>query len=330
MQNNSTVTSHQNEVVYDPDELYRRTQSQIYRLQETLLNSSKSARVQRSDNDVTPVTTHRPPITTTAASLANNATTSLNISPSILPAPPSARELPIVDSTPVLRYTKSKYKDLPRLIGEITYHPTKTGIFKSYDNPGNNTTESSSVAAAVAITQPEPPYLSNFKLYDIPDPLLPNFTRDKINKLIKIKIPYRYIRDLLESRLERATHAQLWGTDIYTDDSDPLLALQHVGFFDRSDFYDLKKLTPANLSNFNDVIGNDDDDNDRQLTKRSGGGEVSKYDLEVTVLLLDTLSAYIGTDRFGICSRDWYGVAPHDGLSFGIYQIEVKPAVIDV
>ena len=116
----------------------------------------------------------------------------------------------------------------------------------------------------------------------------------------------------------RATHAQLWGTDIYTDDSDPLLALQHVGFFDRSNFYDLKKLTPANLSNFNDVIGDD------------GDGKVSEYDLEVTVLLLDTLGGYIGTDRFGICSRDWYGVAPHDGLSFGIYQIEVKPAVIDV
>src|SRR5262249_58971286 len=54
------------------------------------------------------------------------------------------------------------------------------------------------------------------------------FTERDLNCTFTIRIPRFYL--LAEERLRICTDRCLWGTDLYTDDSDPLAAAMHAGW----------------------------------------------------------------------------------------------------
>lgn len=147
----------------------------------------------------------------------------------------------------------------------------------------------------------------------------------KENCTLTIKIPRIHISDI--SREEITRRKAVWGTDIYTDDSDVIAACIHEGWFrgawapgvDTS-LLDLEiGEPPAGPIDIGQV-----------LTKPppSGPWKVpKKHDAHVNILILPKLVEYKGCVRFGIKSREW-GVkrngykGSHDGLSFKIMSVQ--------
>lgn len=105
------------------------------------------------------------------------------------------------------------------------------------------------------------------------------------------------------SRQEITSRKAVWGTDIYTDDSDVIAAYIHQGWFKGqwADDVDI------------DLLGLELDDGPPESPKdyldkppRRGPMDVpKKRDLHVTVLVLPKLEKYSSTTRFGIRSREW-------------------------
>jgi hypothetical protein len=91
-------------------------------------------------------------------------------------------------------------------------------------------------------------------------------------------------RDANESVYRR----KLWGTDIYTDDSDVVAALYHCGHV-----------------------------NEAKAAENKG-------DCVATLLILPALTKYLGSYRNGFRSRSW--LVRHDGVSFMIHDVKfVQP-----
>lgn len=284
-------TTEKNPISNDPNETYRKTQSQIYSLQETILDSTRKA-------NLTSQVTHR-----------ENEEKQL-LGPHPDPNLKGDLQLPTMDSLPILNYIANKYKQEPDLVGEMEYVSEKTGKFIKYVKDGSTNSYNEANCNGTILSAPvELPYPYNFEQQYTPNCFLPSFNTESINTLVKIKIDASEINKFLASNSKRLENRELWGTDIYTDDSDPLLALKHVGFFETNIDGLVRKRTPANMHNQDNVIG--------------GEFVPSESSLEVTVLLLDCLQGYFGLNRYGIVARSWLDSVPHDGLSFGIYEIKI-------
>lgn len=245
---------------YDPNEAYRRTQSQIYSLQETILNSTRASRSKKNRDDE---------------------------GTDVFPSANSARTT--VNSKPVLERTKSTYGEPDRIIGSFRYHAYKEA---------HRETESI----------PFP-----FDLYELamPRPFLPGYGSDSINGLVEIKISYEDLQSSVELKdSPRTLNNEVWGTDIYSDDSDPILVFRHCGLSLQDANGSCR--TPANLENSDNVIG----------TVPPAG---TPFDIEALLLLLPPLQKYTSLRRHGITSRKWgdEGTVPHDGLSYGIFAINI-------
>lgn len=145
-------------------------------------------------------------------------------------------------------------------------------------------------------------------------PCLPPFSEAYINCFVEMKIPYKFIKEFLEDcesgRIQRKR--ELWGGvgGIYTDDSDILSVLKHLGVFDNN-----ADLTEINESWKQEHIV-------RPLNIHKDGDGVELLDLSVTLLLLPTLKQYYGFFKNDINSRSWLGEQPHNGLSFGVWNIK--------
>ncbi|KAK9446826.1 uncharacterized protein V1518DRAFT_422738 [Limtongia smithiae] len=103
---------------------------------------------------------------------------------------------------------------------------------------------------------------------------------DRVNSIIQVRIARRF---LLRNANPHVTRRRVWGTDVYTDDSDVVAALYHAGF-----------LPPAR--------------------------DVGAGDCVATLRILPVLVRYQGCFRNGINSRTW--LAPHDGVSFRIEAVQ--------
>ncbi|CDR43297.1 CYFA0S11e03488g1_1 [Cyberlindnera fabianii] len=144
-------------------------------------------------------------------------------------------------------------------------------------------------------------------------PLLPEL-RDHINSIVTVRVPSWQITELQNNKhyQERA----IWGTDIYTDDSDILLILKHNGFLPQVDpelegeEKTMEKRTPGNKDNISNITQSVT--NFRQFVNIIGG------DVHVDLIVLPPLVEYAGTFRNGINSRAWKG---HDGMSLAIYGV---------
>lgn len=145
-------------------------------------------------------------------------------------------------------------------------------------------------------------------------PVLPPLTDAYINSFVDVKIPYKHIKQFLEQREEGQIEKrrELWGGagGVYTDDSNILSVLCHVGLFN-----DALNLTDCNSAwTSTDLV--------KPLKVHTDIDGVELLDLSVTLLLLPTLKEYHGFWRNGINSRSWTGDSLHDGLSFGIYSVK--------
>lgn len=194
----------------------------------------------------------------------------------------------VVDSTDVLSYA-SKFPR--RHLGSLVYTPFPT--LSSYRQ------------------------LSLFSGLDVKHdtkvPLLPEL-REHINSIVTVRIPAWYVDDLRNN--PHYLRRELWGSDVYTDDSDVLLMLKHNGFLPALDEQiegndaPMDKQTPGNTSNAHNV--QQTTHNYAHFMNILGG------DIHVDLLVLPPLRAYQGCFRNGINSRAWRA---HDGMSVAVFGV---------
>jgi hypothetical protein len=158
-----------------------------------------------------------------------------------------------------------------------------------------------------------------------PQPL-PRFEGNE-NCTFTIKIPRVHLTDV--SREEITSRRAVWGTDIYTDDSDVIAACIHQGWF-KGAWPEGIDESLLGLELNEDGVVQPTPSTDEIWTKPSPAGptDVPKNrDLHVTILVLPLLNKYGSITRFGIRSREWGGKydgysSVHDGLSFMIESIQ--------
>jgi hypothetical protein len=115
----------------------------------------------------------------------------------------------------------------------------------------------------------------------------------------------------------------LWGTDVYTDDSDVLAAAIHSGWLQGAFAEDIGELGLSILLGDSCTLPPIDE----EITERpvSGPSIVPEgMELHVTILILPTLERYASSIRYGVKSREWGGEKKggHDGLSFMILSVK--------
>lgn len=171
-----------------------------------------------------------------------------------------------------------------------------------------------------------------------PVPLPWDLIKDNLNCTLTVKVGKQHLTPA--AREEITSRRALWGTDIYTDDSDVVAACIHGGWIrgewpedvdvDMLDLYTTdakdKRGRKSGAANTAAQV-----DNMVVLDAPPKGGPQNvpeNQDLHVTVLILPTLEKYASSCRFGIRSRQFGGDitdvdglphrAKHDGLSFMI------------
>jgi hypothetical protein len=160
-----------------------------------------------------------------------------------------------------------------------------------------------------------------------PEPL-PRFEGQE-NCTFTVKVPGVYLGDV--SREEITRRRAVYGTDVYTDDSDVVAACIHQGWFRGawSKDVDVDLLGLEIEAAVDGTVNGKGYENDL-LSEPPSKGPMhvpKKKDLHVTVLILPALEKYASTTRFGMKSREWGGrhdgyQGIHDGLSFMILRIQ--------
>lgn len=157
-----------------------------------------------------------------------------------------------------------------------------------------------------------------------PNPLPP--FKGKDNSVFTVKIPPVYLDEI--SRREITKRSAVWGTDIYTDDSDVIAACIHQGWFRGAwnedvavELLDLEIEVDEPQEPFSV-------DNIMTCPPPTGPIVVPEgYECHVTLVILPQLQKYGSMTRFGLRSKEWgytregYTSA-HDGVSFMIHSIE--------
>ncbi|KAM0505882.1 hypothetical protein ACHAQF_002984 [Verticillium nonalfalfae] len=176
-----------------------------------------------------------------------------------------------------------------------------------------------------------------------PVPLPWKLIKDKENCTMTIKVSRTHLTK--EAREEITYRRALWGTDVYTDDTDVVAACIHGGWI-RGEWsnvdVNMLDLDRGILFQDKEPIPNKrrkDKERDEQarqeanmatyLDKAPNTGPVQVQpdrDMQVTILILPRLEKYSSTVRFGVKSREWGGTyggrkSVHDGISFMITAI---------
>jgi hypothetical protein len=156
---------------------------------------------------------------------------------------------------------------------------------------------------------------------------LPRFEGQE-NCLFTIIVPRVYLNEI--SREEITRRKAVWGTDIYTDDSDIIAACIHQGWF-RGAWNEDVDVSLLDLEIGVESSGevkrpfNIDD----IMTSPPPTGPIvvpEDRDCHITVVILPLLESYGSTTRFGLKSREWgfkreNYQSIHDGLSFMIHSV---------
>ncbi|KAK5097055.1 hypothetical protein LTS08_007075 [Lithohypha guttulata] len=153
--------------------------------------------------------------------------------------------------------------------------------------------------------------------------LLPSFSEtNDLNCTYTIHVSKTWLQQR-ERRIICASR-NLWGTGLYTDDTDPVTAAMHMGWikpaFHNVDETLLKKI----VHDQNPKI-----EISKDLKPPAQPLEIPKgRDLKITCVVMPLLDHYEETSRFGVRSRAWpegltETTAPHDGVSFAILKVEV-------
>ena len=176
-----------------------------------------------------------------------------------------------------------------------------------------------------------------------PVPLPWDRIEEKENCTLTVKVPKEFL--VPATREEITNRCAVWGTDVYTDDSDVIAACIHAGWI-RGEW---PEDVDTSLLDLDVGIGAEPDKVKRLKKDAAAAQAVSpevltappktgpvlvppEKDLHVTLLVLPTLVHYGSTTRFGLRSREWPGPREegsgrpgrgqkHDGLSFMILGI---------
>lgn len=157
---------------------------------------------------------------------------------------------------------------------------------------------------------------------------IPRF-EGKENCTFTVRVPRGYIgssagqaetADTIAGGLEEICKRRaIWGTDVYTDDSDVVAAAVHSGWL-RGDFGEYNE-------DLHDLLSDGEDEHANFQTPYTITERPTKpvnvpldADLHITVLILPPLEEYASTMRNNMRSRKWGGT--HDGMSFMISSID--------
>ncbi|GKT44263.1 uncharacterized protein ColSpa_04444 [Colletotrichum spaethianum] len=170
-----------------------------------------------------------------------------------------------------------------------------------------------------------------------PTPLPWNLIKDKENCTLTIKVPKVHLTPL--AREEITARRALWGTDVYTDDSDVIAACIHGGWIrgEWGDDVDVSPLRPEKEVPASKRRKEKEKDEKARLEANSATyldkppmtGPVNvpaDRDMHVSIVILPRLEKYSSTTRFGIQSREYGGryngrQSIHDGISFMVTSI---------
>ncbi|EXJ72968.1 uncharacterized protein A1O5_04117 [Cladophialophora psammophila CBS 110553] len=151
--------------------------------------------------------------------------------------------------------------------------------------------------------------------------LLPSFKDpDQINCTYTVKVSSMWLQ-----RKERnliGAEQYLWGSGIYTDDSDPVAAAMHSGFIESAHIEDTL---------LNRLIDEQNPRIEGLSAPETPAAVPEGKDLHITLVVLPQLESYADSVRFGIKSRSWPGLigesstehqAAHDGVSFMVLKTQ--------
>jgi hypothetical protein len=149
---------------------------------------------------------------------------------------------------------------------------------------------------------------------------LPRF-EGKANCTFTVRVP-RFRIDA-SHREEICARRALWGTGIYTDDSDPVAAAVHSGFIRGAwgedvdvEMLDLEiKDAYQHCPKTAQEMGLPEGDRPKEPPVPP-----TDKDLHITLLVLPPLERYDSTVLFGLKSRSWE--KSHDGMSFKVLRVE--------
>ncbi|OTB04820.1 hypothetical protein M426DRAFT_73187 [Hypoxylon sp. CI-4A] len=171
---------------------------------------------------------------------------------------------------------------------------------------------------------------SKFGFASNPRPLPMDIIKGNENSTLTVKIPRVHLSP--SSREEITARRAVWGTDVYTDDSDIVAACIHAGWIRGEwgedvdiDLLELHKITGTKKQRAAAV----EQQHLEVLTSPPASGPVqipADRDLHVTLLVLPALEKYGSSTRFGIQSREFGGTyngrkSIHDGISFMITSV---------
>lgn len=158
--------------------------------------------------------------------------------------------------------------------------------------------------------------------------LLPSFTEaEHINCTYTVRVPRVWLQQ--KERGLICAERYLWGSGIYTDDSDPVAAAMHSGF--------IPSVHPAGIDEalLERVIQEQNPRIEGLVAPAKPKPVEENKDLHITLVVLPQLESYVESVRFGIKSRSWpdapvdpsnpttdTNTTPHDGVSFMVLKAE--------
>ena len=151
----------------------------------------------------------------------------------------------------------------------------------------------------------------------------------KANCTFTVRVPSYYLT--CEQRELISLDRNLYGTDIYTDDSDPVAAAIHCGWIrgewpEEVDVSLLQTASSVEKERSHTGFLDDEMDDQHQLSIMNvlphyGPVRPKPYmDLHITLRVLPPLQRYASSVRYGLKSRSWG--SNHDGMSFEIIKLE--------
>lgn len=154
--------------------------------------------------------------------------------------------------------------------------------------------------------------------------VLPAYDADKVNCTVTVRVPRYYLSGEQREMITRTRY--LWGTGVYSDDSDPIAAAIHEGWIrgewdeDEETVNELIGLGPLNKADFSSEDAIKDALRLEEPPEKGPVVPPVGFDLHITLLVLPKLEKYASTVQFGIRSSSWGN--NHDGMSFKILRCE--------
>ena len=149
--------------------------------------------------------------------------------------------------------------------------------------------------------------------------LIPSFKDPvQVNSTYTVRVSRTWLRDAEREAI--CAERFLWGSGIYSDDSDPVAAAIHSGFVKGAwnKWVDTTLLEQV-IKEQNPSIDVKDNVPESPIAPLDG------KDLHITLLVLPQLEKYAESVRYGVKSRTWpeeVKDAPHDGVSFMVLKCE--------